>query len=90
MTPWLEDEVVDYKMTMDGMLTTSQLEELRSAKDSEFDALFSNYMILHHEGAIAMANKVIESEDIFLSELGYQIIEEQTKEISLLEAIRTN
>jgi hypothetical protein len=37
-----------------------------------------------------MANKVIESEDIFLSELGYQIIEEQTKEISLLEAIRTN
>ena len=90
MTPWLEDEVVDYKLTMDGMFTTSQLEELRSAKDSEFDALFSNYMILHHEGAIAMANKVIESEDIFLSELGYQIIEEQTKEISLLEAIRTN
>jgi uncharacterized protein (DUF305 family) len=90
MTPWLEDQSVDYDMMMDGMLTSSQLEELRSTKDAEFDVLFSQYMIMHHEGAIAMANKVIESEDIFLSELGYQIIEEQTKEISLLEAIRTN
>ena len=90
MTPWLEDVVVDYDMTMDGMLTASQIEELRSAKDSEFDALFSQFMIMHHEGAIAMANKVIDSEDIFLSELGYQIIEQQTKEISLLQGIATN
>ena len=87
MTPWLEDQAVDYEMMMDGMLTASQLEELRAAKDAEFDVLFSQYMIMHHEGAIEMANKVIKFEDIFLSELGYQIIDQQTAEITELAAI---
>ena len=90
MSPWLEDEPLDYTMMMDGMLTESQLEELRSTKDAEFDVLYSQYMILHHEGALGMANKVIESEDIFLSELGYQIIDEQTAEIALLEGFASN
>jgi uncharacterized protein (DUF305 family) len=90
MTPWLEDQSVDYDMIMDGMLTSNQLDELRAARDSEFDALFSQYMIMHHEGAVEMANQVIEIEDIFLSELGYQIIEQQTQEVSELEAIANN
>jgi uncharacterized protein (DUF305 family) len=90
MSPWLDDESLDYTMMMDGMLTESQLEELRSTKDAEFDVLYSQYMILHHEGALEMANKVIESEDIFLSELGYQIIDEQTAEIALLEGFASN
>ena len=90
MTPWLEDQAVDYDMVMDGMLTSSQLDDLRAARDTDFDALFSQYMIMHHQGAVEMANQVIEIEDIFLSELGYQIIEQQTQEISELEAIAMN
>jgi uncharacterized protein (DUF305 family) len=90
MTPWLEEQALDYEMIMDGMLTSNQLEELRAARDSDFDALFSQYMIMHHEVAVEMANQVIEIEDIFLSELGYQIIEQQTQEISELETISKN
>jgi uncharacterized protein (DUF305 family) len=33
--------------------------EFREAEDQEFDCLFAEQMILHHEGAIEMAEEII-------------------------------
>ncbi|MGE0158156.1 MAG: DUF305 domain-containing protein [Gemmatimonadales bacterium] len=39
---------------MPGMLSPEQMARLRSARGEEFDRLFLEYMIQHHEGAITM------------------------------------
>ncbi|GAA1809745.1 DUF305 domain-containing protein [Planosporangium flavigriseum] len=39
---------------MPGMLSDEQLGQLRQASGSEFDRLFLQYMIRHHQGALAM------------------------------------
>ena len=41
-------------MLMPGMLTDEQLAQLASAKGAEFDRLFLQFMIRHHEGALTM------------------------------------
>lgn len=43
---------------MAGMLTPQQLEELADARGAEFDRLFLEYMIFHHEGAIQMVQEL--------------------------------
>ena len=39
---------------MPGMLTPQEMDRLRAASGAEFDRLFLEYMIRHHEGALAM------------------------------------
>ncbi len=41
-------------MLMPGMLTPEQMADLRAAEGDDFDRLFLEYMIQHHEGALAM------------------------------------
>jgi uncharacterized protein (DUF305 family) len=41
-------------MTMPGMLTSEQLEQLGAARGTAFDRLFLTFMIQHHEGALRM------------------------------------
>lgn len=43
---------------MPGMLSAEQMEELRQARGPEFDRLFLEYMIQHHQGAIQMVTKL--------------------------------
>jgi len=43
---------------MPGMLTDAQMAKLDSARGVEFDRLFLTWMIQHHEGAIAMVDKL--------------------------------
>jgi uncharacterized protein (DUF305 family) len=40
--------------SMPGMLTPQEIERLTSASGAEFERLFLQYMIRHHEGALAM------------------------------------
>ncbi|MFC9249705.1 DUF305 domain-containing protein [Streptomyces sp. NPDC057136] len=42
---------------MPGMMTEEDMDELMKAKGAEFDKMFAEMMIKHHEGAIEMANK---------------------------------
>lgn len=42
---------------MDGMLSPEQMEELAAAEGAEFERLWLEGMIFHHEGAITMANE---------------------------------
>jgi uncharacterized protein (DUF305 family) len=44
----------DHEMLMPGMLTREQMARLAAARDAEFDQLFLQLMIQHHQGALTM------------------------------------
>lgn len=76
---------------MPGMLTPEQMERLRSARGPDFDRLFLEYMIQHHQGAIVMV------QDLFTARGGGQESEifqfashvdaDQTAEIERMQGI---
>lgn len=43
----------------EGMMTAEQMTQLEAASGADFDRLFLEMMIVHHEGAVAMANQEI-------------------------------
>lgn len=63
MTGWLEewDQPTEMEMTdgdmasMGGMMSDEQMDALAAASGTEFDQLWQEMMIAHHEGAIEMA-----------------------------------
>lgn len=62
MQRWLRDHHAEvpsldehqHHMLMPGMLTEEQLHQLDQARGAEFDRLFLQFMIQHHEGALTM------------------------------------
>jgi uncharacterized protein (DUF305 family) len=46
---------------MHGMLTPEELDRLAATSGREFDRLFLEYMIRHHEGAVTMVNELFAS-----------------------------
>jgi uncharacterized protein (DUF305 family) len=48
-------------MLMPGMLTPKQMDNLRKAKGAEFDRLFLNGMIQHHNGALIMVKDLFDT-----------------------------
>jgi uncharacterized protein (DUF305 family) len=72
---------------MDGMLSESELADLREAKDKEFDRLFLQGMIKHHEGAIVMAQDVANSNNKDVADLSASIISAQESEISKMKEL---
>jgi uncharacterized protein (DUF305 family) len=72
---------------MDGMLSESELADLRDAKGKAFDLLFLQGMIKHHEGAIAMAQGVADSKNKEVSELSASIITAQQAEIAKMKEL---
>ena len=87
MTPWLEGKEVDSSMIMDGMISPIQLAALRTSKDADFDKLYVQYMIQHHEGAVQMAADAIRANDPELTEFASEIIVTQSAEIEELMAL---
>lgn len=45
--------------TMPGMLSEAELARLAAARDAEFDRLFLEFMIRHHEGAVVMVSELL-------------------------------
>lgn len=91
MTRWLEEagasKHMGHSMTMDGMLTAAQMTALENASGAEFDRLYLEGMILHHEGAIDMAKMVLESEAENTHKLGHAITDSQSKQIALMKEL---
>jgi uncharacterized protein (DUF305 family) len=50
-----------HHMLMPGMLTPSQMDALKKAKDAEFDRLFLTGMIQHHNGALQMVKELFDT-----------------------------
>ena len=73
--------------TMDGMLSEAEIQNLRDAEGATFDRIFLEGMIKHHEGAIKMAQKVLDSKNVEVAALAAAIIEAQEKEIAFMQEL---
>lgn len=71
-------------MGMGGMLGDDELAALRAATGPEFDRLYLEGMIRHHEGAIRMTQMILGSDNPEVRALGEAIVTSQTAEIALM------
>lgn len=92
MESWLDDAGVgmsmgeyDMGMGMGGMLSEDEMTALENATGAEFDRLYLEGMIEHHEGAIQMAQLILDSENSDVKALGEAIVESQTAEIEQMK-----
>lgn len=80
------DMADDTGMDMPGMMSDEDLEELADAEDADFEDLWLEMMIEHHEGAVSMAET--EQEDGAYEpavSLAEQIVATQTEEIATMQ-----
>lgn len=79
----------EHAMHMPGMLSDEQLEELRQAQGRDFDRLFLEYMIMHHEGAVTMVLELFATDgaaqDDFVFKLASDIQADQGSEIDRMQ-----
>lgn len=75
-------------MKMQGMLTEEQLRELDAAKGVEFDRLFLEYMIMHHEGALQMVKDLFATpragQEVDVNVFANDVVTVQTAEIGIM------
>jgi uncharacterized protein (DUF305 family) len=80
---------MDSSMLMPGMLTAAELQRLDQARGREFDQLFLQRMIRHHQGAITMVNQLFasrgsgEEEPVF--RFAANVFADQTTEIERMQ-----
>ena len=73
---------------MNGMMTPQQMTELENASDAEFDRLFLQMMIVHHEGAVEMARaEQVDGQNPQAIELAKQIESAQIEEIGRMQGL---
>ncbi|HWJ65094.1 MAG TPA: DUF305 domain-containing protein [Nocardioides sp.] len=92
--PSAKDDPADFDhgehghVTMHGMLTGEQMQALRDASGAEFDRLFLEGMIQHHEGAIEMADAVaLRGSDVRVVEMAEEMSVGQGAEIGRMQAL---
>lgn len=82
---------VEHDMLMPGMLTPEELAELDRARGPEWDRLFLQAMIKHHQGAIKMVDELfatygaLQDEDVYT--LASDIHADQTIEIERMQKL---
>ena len=72
---------------MNGRLSDDEIRELEKAQGAEFDRLFLEGMIKHHEGAIDMAEDVKDSTNQEVAKLAKSIISSQRAEIEYMKEL---
>ncbi|QYH35017.1 DUF305 domain-containing protein [Salinibacterium sp. M195] len=94
MTSWLDGWGVDAADGMggmdhgDGMMSGSDMSELDAANGDDASRLFLEQMIVHHEGAIEMAETEIdEGQNADAVALAQEIIDAQAAEITIMQDI---
>lgn len=89
MTSWLDSAGagmdMGHDMGMGGMLSAEQMTALENATGPEFDKLYLQGMIAHHEGAIEMAQMIIDSNNAEARKLGSNIVTSQSAEIAQMK-----
>jgi uncharacterized protein (DUF305 family) len=89
MRGWLDEAGAPAEMGgsmgMNGMLSDNEMAALADASGASFDTLYLTGMIAHHEGAIQMAQMVLNSDNAEAKALGENIVESQTEEIALMK-----
>jgi len=75
-------------MAMPGMMSDAQMQELTNATGAEFDRLFLQLMIVHHQGAIAMADtEIAQGSNPAAMALAESIKTSQTAEITQMQQL---
>ncbi len=101
MQGWLRDRGLEVRATdahrapgfvrMPGMLTDEEMEQLEQAAGFEFDALFLELMIEHHEGALTMVANLLNqrgsAQDSVLFAFTSDIRSDQNSEIERMTAM---
>ena len=91
MTAWLDSAGagmdMGHDMAMGGMLTDEQMTALSNASGADFDKLYLQGMIAHHEGAIEMAQMILGSNNAEAKALAEAIISSQTAEIEKMKTL---
>jgi uncharacterized protein (DUF305 family) len=74
---------------MNGMMTAEQMDQLEAASGAEFDRMFLEMMIAHHEGAVADARtELAEGANPQAKELAQKIVDGQTAEITQMRQLQ--
>lgn len=77
-----------HKMQMPGMLTADQIKSLDAAKGPDFDRVFLNDMIQHHEGALQMVSDLfatpLAGQDVDVSVFANDVQTVQSAEIAIM------
>src|SRR5689334_21265900 len=82
-----------HNMTMAGMLTTAQLEELDAAKGVDFDRAYLRLMIQHHAGALKMVDDLFSTsmagQEVDVNVFANDVVTAQTVEIGIMQRLLT-
>lgn len=91
MTGWITSSGASmdlgHEMPMEGMLSTEQMSALSAATGTDFDTLFLQGMIAHHQGAIAMADLIAQSTNPEAKKLAEAIVTGQSAEIETMQKL---
>ena len=89
MTAWIESSGagmdMGHDMGMNGMLSDEQMTALGNAQGAEFDKLYLEGMIGHHEGALQMAKMIENSSNAEAKTLAVNIVTSQSAEIEKMK-----
>lgn len=75
-------------MSMSGMMSDDDMNSLASAMGADFDQMWLQMMIAHHQGAIEMAQQVLAStSDPDVAKLAQAVVDGQTTEIDTMQKL---
>ncbi|MEV0699220.1 DUF305 domain-containing protein [Saccharopolyspora sp. NPDC050389] len=76
--------------SMPGMATPEQLEQLKNSRGADFDRLFLQLMIAHHEGALTMATDVLANGlDEQVHAMAQDVLVTQQDEINTMRSLQS-
>lgn len=89
LTAWgAEDSMSGMDHSMDGMMSDEDMSALKSATGAEAEKLFLEQMMMHHEGAVEMAQtEVDEGQNADAIEMATMIVQTQTEEIATMQEL---
>ncbi len=77
----------NHGMSMDGMLSENEIDQLAKSSGIEFDLLFLAGMIGHHEGALTMVSMLDTTKNGEAKQLAENIRVSQTAEIAAMKKL---
>lgn len=91
MEKWLSDSNSDQGMghsmgdSMGGMLSETELSDLKSASGKDFDLMWLKGMTVHHDGALHMSQMITDAKNSEIKRFGEDIVTTQSAQIEQMK-----